>query len=65
MLVRVETRETFVDMAGVAHATYSEAHRASVAGLVAAFLVDQGVPAADPVAWALLGAFTIVPRDLR
>lgn len=62
-LVRVQTRETFVDMAGVAHETYSAAFRESVRGLLAARLVDLGCPAADACASALLEAFVVVPRD--
>lgn len=62
-LVRTEVREEFVDMAGNVHPTYAAAHRASVAGLLAAFLVDQGVSGAEAIAWAVLGSFTVVPRD--
>lgn len=63
-LVRVETRESFVDMAGVAWATYPEAYRSSIRSLLAAELVDQyGGPNGDAAAAALLEQFVIVPRD--
>lgn len=64
-LVRVETRESFVDMAGMAWGTYAEAHRASIAGLLAAELTDQQGGTPDQVAAALLERFTVAPRETR
>lgn len=63
--VRVSVREEFVDMAGVAHATYSEAHRASIVGLLAAELIDQQGGTPEQIAAALLERFTVVPRSDR
>jgi len=65
-LVRTEVRESYVDMAGGVHTRYVDAHRASVLGLLAAFLADQGACCeCDAVAAALLEQFVVVPRTDR
>ena len=53
----------FRDMAGGVHATHAEAWKASIRGLLAARLADEGVDSPDAVAAALLEVFVLVPRD--
>jgi hypothetical protein len=62
-LVRTASRSVFVDMSGAEHPTHAAAWRASVAGLLASRLADEGVPAPDAVAAAILEVFVLVPRS--
>jgi hypothetical protein len=60
--VRRVTVERFIDMAGVEYPTHAEAWKASIHGLLASRLADEGIPAPDAIAAAILEVFVLVPR---
>jgi len=55
----------FLDLGDGAHASFGDAHRASMRAILSLDLVDAGMPpvVAEAVATQLITAYAIVPRD--